>query len=124
MTVMPSKGWLARLIREVAGTGELEALDPRDRSRLRDDTGMSDADLLDILHARHVNELLPLALACHGIDADALDREQREVMHDLQRTCAHCGITRACRRLLSDDDLDAHRRVCPNAGTMEGLGEG
>lgn len=123
MTVMPSKGWLARLIREMAGAGELEALDPRDRSRLRDDTGVSDADLLDILHARHVNELLPLALACYGIDADVLDREQREVMHDLQRTCAHCGIARACRRLLGDDDLDAHRRVCPNAGTMAVLGE-
>ncbi|MBP2296466.1 hypothetical protein [Azospirillum rugosum] len=123
MIVTPSKGWLARLIREVAGPGELEALDPRDRSRLRDDTGISDADLLDILHARHVNELLPLALARYGIDADALDREQREVMHDLQRTCAHCGITRACRRLLDDDDVDTHRRVCPNAGTMAVLGE-
>lgn len=115
------KGWLARLFGGRDGARELDALEPRDRCRLRDDTGQSDADLLAIMHARHVNELLPVAMACHGLDAVTLDQKRRDVMHDLQRACAHCGIVRACRRMLADADLEAHRQVCPNAATMEAL---
>ena len=95
-------GWFARLIR-----------------------GRSVADLYAALRARHearhVDELLPVAMACHGIDTASLDEERRKRIRDLRQACAHCRRPRACRRLLANADLEAHRRLCPNEDRLESL---
>lgn len=99
-------GWFSRLIR-----------------------GRSVADLYATLRARyvarhvarHVEELLPVAMACHGIDTASLDDERRNRIRDLRQACAHCPRPRACRRLLANADLEAHRRLCPNEDRLESL---
>mgnify|MGYP001306829334 CR=1 FL=1 len=83
--------------------------------------GQSVADLYASLRARHVEELLPVAMACHGIDTATLDDERRQRIRDLRQACAQCPRPRACRRLLANADLEAHRRLCPNEDTLESL---
>ncbi|WP_448207730.1 hypothetical protein [Azospirillum sp. sgz302134] len=114
-------GWFSRLLRILTGGQGLDALEPQDRRRLLDDVKLKLADLDAVLRARHVDELLPVAMACHGIDALTLERRRPDVMRDLRRACAHCAKPRVCRNLLADADLDAHRRLCPNADAMDAI---
>ena len=124
-TPMAHTGWIARLVRGLRGVGDrnaLNALEPHDRSRVLSDARIGENDVGAVLHAGHVDELLPAALVLHGVDAAALDHDRRDLVQDMQRVCAHCHETRACRHLLAEGaSREAHARVCLNAGTLDAL---
>jgi len=102
--------------------GELSGLDAFDRSRVLSDVAVLDSQLPGVLKAKHVAELLPAALERHGVDARAIDHDRRDLLHDLQRVCATCGVTRTCRQLLAKGAAaEEHARICLNADTLEAL---
>ena len=119
------EGWYARLVRSWRASrdlGALHALEPHDRSRMLSEAGLGERDAAAVMRAGHVAGLLPAALTLHGIDGSALDASRPDLLHDLQRVCARCTDTRACRHLLAEGaSRDEHGRLCPNAGTLESL---
>lgn len=118
-------GWCARVVsawRNARRMGTLNALEPHDRSRILAEAGLHEQDLPAVLRAGHVADLLPAALRLHGVDGAALDDARPDLMHDLQRVCAHCHSARTCQRLLAQGaPREEHERLCPNAGTLASL---
>lgn len=123
-TVQP-QGWCAKLVqgwRNFRQLDSLMALDPRDRSRILAEAGITEQDLPSVMHATHVQHLLPAAMDLHGVDAEALDHDRADLMHDMQRACSCCRNTRACKALIAEGASPAqHAQVCPNAATLESL---
>lgn len=120
-------GWLSRLVQAWRERRELErelgSLPAEERHRLLADVGLNDDDLEALLiHPEQVATLLPTALARYGVDVRALEHDHLDLLHDLQRTCAHCQDTRRCRHLLDEPGgLEAHGKLCPNAATIRAL---
>lgn len=118
----PNKGAIARFIDAWRDRRELAALAPGELDRMLGDAGLSRTDLPSVLdHARQVGELLPAALRLHAVDAEALAHERLDLLRDMQRVCAACRSTAACRRLLADGNAEEHARICPNAYSMDRL---
>lgn len=120
-------GWLTRLVQAWRDRRDMErelgSLPEEERQRLLADVGLNDDDLQALLtHPEQVATLMPAALARYGVDVRALEHDHRELLHDLQRTCAHCRDTKRCRHLLADPDgLAEHAKLCPNAPTIAAL---
>ncbi|HYH22326.1 MAG TPA: hypothetical protein VD995_27265 [Azospirillum sp.] len=120
----PCPSWLRRVMTRRAERRALDTMEPRDRERVLAEVGLCETDLPNVLdRAGHVAELLPEALRLNRVDTLWLDRRRRDLLWDLQRVCSGCPTVRQCRRLLADGaPVAEHRRVCPNAGTLESLG--
>ncbi|AWK89921.1 DUF6455 family protein [Azospirillum thermophilum] len=119
--------WIARLIHDWRERHELDrelaALPPGERHRMLAELGLSEDDLDALVtHGDQVSTLMPRALALRGLSLEALAHDHQGLLHDLQRTCAHCADPRRCRHLLAEDAPVAdHDEVCPNASTMAAL---
>lgn len=101
------RGW--RLRRRYRA--ELDALGDRGLAEL----GLHRNSLPALVRSRATNETLDSMLdrLGHGNHPYLADRAYRRT---LERTCATCPATRACRRWLSHGGpADGYRRFCPNA---------
>lgn len=99
----------------------LDELSAEDRQRILADCRLSQADI-DAFRAHGPEELLPEMMARFGVDAEALQREEGAVLHDIRRVCAACPSQRQCRKALAAGaSLDECRKLCPNAGTFDSL---
>ena len=104
---------------------ELREIDSGDLARIAHELCVTPAEL-DTLVRRgsHASDELPRLLKSLGIDEATLSRTQPLLKRDMVRVCAACQQRARC-----DHDLDAgtsnrhYEEYCPNAPTIEGLGQ-
>jgi hypothetical protein len=89
------------------------------------DVGLSSSDLRLIAAKRpSAADQLEPRLAALLMDRAALQHTDPLVVRDLERVCTLCGEKRQCERDLARHPTDAvWRTYCPNAPTLQALGE-
>ena len=87
------------------------------------DIGLSTDQLTDVIRRSHGDRrLMPAMVAQNGIDLAQLAKTEPALVRDMQRLCALCGDTRACKRDLANDEGAQHyHRYCLNAATIDAL---
>ena len=67
-------------------------------------------------------DLVVRRAAVLGLDAAELERDQPQVMRDLERVCSLCDNKRACQHDLSRGPAKSDwQDYCPNAGTLAAI---
>ena len=89
------------------------------------DLGLAPSELRTIAARRpDAADQLKLRLEALHIDAAALQRDEPLIMRDLERVCTQCGSKRRCvRDLARFPDDTAWLAYCPNANTLDALGD-
>jgi hypothetical protein len=104
---------------------EMRQLDTSAFNGIARELGISRFDLEALVHRRPgaADELAKM-LRTLGIDENGLARTEPLVLRDMQRVCALCEHKRQCHRDLAAGTSAAHyQEYCPNAPTIDGLGE-
>jgi hypothetical protein len=96
---------------------ELTTMDRCELERIAADLGMTGADLKDLAaRGPHGADQLHERMRLLGITRADVERLARGLMWDLERTCAHCNLKRACARdLATRPDDPSWGGHCPNA---------
>jgi hypothetical protein len=104
---------------------ELREINSGDFARIAHDLCVTPAELdTFVRRGSHASGELPRLLKSLGIDEATLSRTQPLLHRDMIRVCAVCHQKARC-----DRDLDActaaqhYEEYCPNAPTIDGLGE-
>ena len=94
-------------------------------ARIARDVGVAPAELYTIAAKRPDSaDQLKLRLEALHLDPTALRRDEPPVMRDLERVCTQCGRKRRCvRDWVRHPDDQARRAYCPNATTLDALGD-
>jgi hypothetical protein len=108
-----------------ARLNEMRQLDTSTFNSTARELGVSRFDLEALVHrGPGAADELAQMLRTLGIDENALARTEPLVLRDMQRVCALCEHKRQCHRNLADGTAPAHYEgYCPNAPTIDGLGE-
>jgi hypothetical protein len=104
---------------------ELREINNGDFARIAQELCVAPSELETIVRqGPHASDELPRLLKSLGIDEATLSRTQPLLQRDMVRVCAICGQKARC-----DYDLDAgtsaqrYEEYCPNAPTIDGLGQ-
>ena len=105
--------------------GEIRQLDRTDFDRIAGDLRISSNDLDQLVRqGPHAADELPKMLKALGIDEADLARTEPLVLRDMERVCAVCHQKRQCDRdLAAGTSAEHYEGYCPNAPTIEGLGQ-
>ncbi|MGY3531358.1 MULTISPECIES: hypothetical protein [Bradyrhizobium] len=105
--------------------GELRELDDASFSQIASDLRISPEDLMALARqGPHSADQLPMLLEALGIDREKLARAETLVLRDMERVCSLCGHKRQCDHDLAAGTSGAcYQQYCPNAPTIEALGE-
>ena len=72
----------------------------------------------------HSADQMPKMLKALGIDVEDLIRSEPLMVRDMQRVCAICSDKAQCdRELAAGTSAEHYRGYCPNAPTIDALGE-
>ena len=104
---------------------EIRQLDRTEFDRIAADLDISSGDLDELVRrGLHAADELPLLLKALGIDEAKLENTHPLVLRDMERVCALCPHKVECDAdLVSGGAAAHHRGYCPNAPTIEELGE-
>jgi transcriptional regulator with XRE-family HTH domain len=104
---------------------ELRQLNTSEFDRIASELRVSPGDLSELVHlGPHAADELPKMLKALGIDHDALARTEPLVLRDMERVCALCHEKGECHRELASGTAALYYEAfCPNAPTIETLGE-
>ncbi|MBR0695392.1 helix-turn-helix transcriptional regulator [Bradyrhizobium lablabi] len=105
--------------------GELRRLDDASLNQIAGDLRISPGALNQLVRqGPHSADELPRLLKALGIDGEKLARTEPLVLRDMERVCSLCSHKRRCDHDLADGTSPArYPQYCPNAPTIEGLGE-
>ncbi|PAY09282.1 MULTISPECIES: hypothetical protein [Bradyrhizobium] len=105
--------------------GELRELDDASFSQIAADLRISPDDLTALVRqGPHSADELPRLLTALGIDREKLARIEPLVLRDMERVCSLCGHKRQCDHDLAAGKSGArYQQYCPNAATIDALGE-
>ena len=108
-----------------ARLNEMRQLDTSTFNSTARELGVSRFDLEALVHrGPGAADELAKMLRTLGIDENGLARTEPLVLRDMQRVCALCEHKRQCHRDLAAGTSAAHyQEYCPNAPTIDGLGE-
>jgi uncharacterized protein YjiS (DUF1127 family) len=104
---------------------EIRQLDRTEFDRIAADLDISSGDLDELVRrGLHAADELPLLLKALGIDEAKLENAHPLVLRDMERVCALCTHKVECDAdLVSGGAATHYRSYCPNAPTIEELGE-
>jgi hypothetical protein len=107
--------WLAR--------NELANIDPNELNRIATDLGMTAKDLETLVErGPDAANLLFARLRALGLSAEDVESVARDLMRDLEKTCACCNDKGICEKDLSRRPEDPiWKSYCPNAGDLGDL---
>ena len=104
---------------------EIRQLDRAEFDRIAADLEISSGDLDELVRrGLHAADELPVLLKALGIDEAKLENTHPLVLRDMERVCALCTHKVECDAdLISGGAATHYRDYCPNASTIEELGE-
>ena len=116
---------LADWIKYRRDLSEIRRMNQTDFDSIARDLRISSDDLDQLVRAGpHGADELPKLLASLGIDQASLARTEPLLVRDMQRACGLCRDKAQCHTDLADGTSAGHYRdYCPNASTIEALGE-
>jgi hypothetical protein len=99
---------------------ELTTMDRCELERIAADLGMTGPELKDLAaRGPHAADQLHERMHLFGITRADVERLAHGLMWDLERTCAHCNLKRACARELATHSHDSRwGGYCPNAAAL------
>ncbi len=104
---------------------EMRQMDRSDFERIASDLRISPDDLDDLVwQGPHAADELPRMLNALGIRETDLARTEPLVLRDMERVCALCKDKARCHRdLVAGTSAEHYKSYCPNAPTIETLGQ-
>jgi hypothetical protein len=104
---------------------EVRQMDRSDLNRVASDLWISPSDLNTLVHqGPHAAHELPYLLRALSIDKAKLAHAGPLVLRDLERVCALCYHKGQCDRdLIAGTSAEHYHRYCPNAPTIDRLGQ-
>ena len=104
---------------------EMRQMDRSDFDRIASDLRVSPGELDTLVRqGPHAADELPKLLRALGIDLADLIRTEPLVLRDMERVCALCHHKRQCDRdLAAGTSAEQYEGYCPNAPTIDGLGQ-
>jgi len=104
---------------------EIRRMNRADFDLIAHDLRLSPGDLDRLVAAgQHSADEMPKTLKALGIDVAAIARAEPLLVRDMQRVCSLCHDKAHCHRELADGTAAQHYKdYCPNAPTIDALGE-
>ena len=104
---------------------ETRQMDRTDFDRIASELRVSPGDLNELVRqGPHAADELPKLLRALGIDQADLVRTEPLVLRDMERVCTLCHHKRQCDRdLAAGTSAEQYEGYCPNAPTIDGLGQ-
>ncbi len=104
---------------------EMRQMDRSDFDRIASDLRVSPGELDTLVRqGPHAADELPKLLRALGIDLADLIRTEPLVLRDMERVCTLCHHKRQCdRELAAGTSAEHYEGYCPNAPTIDGLGQ-